>query len=126
MASTKLHLKLILTWLKLKKALGSCPYFSQRQIPCKHIFSIFKNFQWTWEDLPRSLTEGPLLILDNAFLKRTDKVSDYLSGSGIEEDTEAPPNDSDIEQDTDTTCLFYSGTSDGWISIIYFTETDKG
>ena len=88
--------------VKIKEGTCSCPYFSQRQIPCKHIFSIFKNFQWTWEDLPHSLTESPLLILDNALLKRKDKLSDYPSGSGIEEDTEAPPNESDIEEDIET------------------------
>ena len=49
--------------VKIKGGTCLCPYFLQRQIPCKHMFSIFKNFQWTWKDLPCSLIESPLSIL---------------------------------------------------------------
>ena len=48
----------------------SCPYFSQERIPCKHMFSIFENYSWSWKDLPSSLTESPYMTLETDLLQR--------------------------------------------------------
>ena len=42
-----------------------CPYYMLRQILCKHMFCIFQNFCWTWDDLPSSCTQCPHMTLDN-------------------------------------------------------------
>ena len=59
----------------------SCPYFTQNRIPCKHLFSIFLNFNWRWEDLPLSLNESPFMTLDSSVLQ--------------DECTDPPPADED-------------------------------
>ena len=43
----------------------SCPYFTKRSIPCKHIFAMFKLFpqQWSWDNLPLHLTNSAYMIL---------------------------------------------------------------
>ena len=43
----------------------TCPYYTLRQIPCKHMFCIFQNFCWTWNDLPPSCIQCPHMTLDN-------------------------------------------------------------
>ena len=47
----------------------SCPYFLKQNLPCKHIFSIFEHTDWSWKNLPISLTESPHMILEETFLK---------------------------------------------------------
>ena len=44
----------------------SCPYFTKRSIPCKHIFAVFKLFpqQWSWDDLPLHLTNSAYMTFD--------------------------------------------------------------
>ena len=47
----------------------SCPYFLQHNIPCKHMFSIFEHTEWSWKNLPLSLTESPHMVLQTSLLK---------------------------------------------------------
>ena len=48
----------------IKEGKCTCPYYTLRQIPCKHMFCILQNFGWTWDDLPSSCTECTRMILD--------------------------------------------------------------
>ena len=49
----------------------SCPYFFKHNLPCKHMFSIFEHTEWSWQNLPLSLTESPhnIMVLEESFLK---------------------------------------------------------
>jgi len=47
----------------------SCPYFLKHNLPCKHMFSIFEHTEWSWQNLPLSLTESPYMVLEESFLK---------------------------------------------------------
>lgn len=44
----------------------SCPYFTKRNIHCKHMFAIFNLFpqQWSWCDLPLCLANNAYMTLD--------------------------------------------------------------
>ena len=50
--------------VKIENGTCTCPYYTLRQIPCKHMFCVFQNFGWTWNDLPSSCTECPHMVLD--------------------------------------------------------------
>ena len=44
----------------------SCPAFLSFNIPCKHMFAIFRHFpQWSWDNLPNTLTNSPHMTLDH-------------------------------------------------------------
>ena len=47
----------------------SCPYFLREKIPCKHIFSVFEHYKWSWANLPSALTESPHMILEMNIIK---------------------------------------------------------
>lgn len=70
----------------------SCPYFQQERIPCKHIFSVFNHFGWTWTDLPKTLTEDPYLTLDTCVAAASEHIltSEQLVCDGDPSLTEIP------------------------------------
>ena len=42
----------------------TCKSFTLQQIPCKHIFAVFSQSNWSWNDLPKSLTNSVNLTLE--------------------------------------------------------------
>ena len=74
----------------IKEGKCTCPYYTLRQIPCKHMFCILQNFGWTWDDLPSSCTECTHMILDR-------ELDMCISQSDVLVDHQAiPPNDDSI------------------------------
>ena len=66
------------------------PYYTLRQIPCKHMFCILQNFNWTWDDFPSSCTECTHIILDRELdmcISQGDVLAEHL---------DIPPNDDSI------------------------------
>ena len=47
-----------------------CSQFQKSLIPCKHMFGIFSHFlsDWSWKNLPATLTESSHVTLDTAVL----------------------------------------------------------
>lgn len=47
-----------------------CSQFQKSLIPCKHMFAIFSHFpsDWSWKNLPATLTESSHMTLDTAVL----------------------------------------------------------
>ena len=65
----------------------SCPYFTKRNIPCKHMFAIFNLLpqQWSWHDLPMCLTNSAYMTLDTGMLLlKEEAMSGDLEGSSTE------------------------------------------
>jgi len=51
----------------------TCPAFTLTKIPCKHFFAVFYHFSnWSWSDLPSSLTDSCHMVLDKISDLRTD------------------------------------------------------
>ena len=45
---------------------STCPAFLTTRISCKHFFAIFYHYpKWSWNDLPKTLTDSTHMILDN-------------------------------------------------------------
>lgn len=43
----------------------TCPSFISAHVPCKHMFAIFHHYtQWSWDSLPKELTESVHMTLD--------------------------------------------------------------
>ena len=43
----------------------TCPSFISAHVPCKHMFAIFHHYtQWSWNSLPKELTESVHMTLD--------------------------------------------------------------
>ena len=42
----------------------TCESFTLQQIPCKHMFAVFSQSNWSWNDLPKSLTNSVNLTLE--------------------------------------------------------------
>jgi len=65
-----------------------CSYFQKSLIPCKHMFAIFTHFpsDWSWKNLPPSLTESSYMTLDIAVL-HSDEVTEVLNDSNLEQTT---------------------------------------
>ena len=42
----------------------TCKSFTLQQIPCKHMFAVFSQSNWSWNDLPKSLTNSVNLTLE--------------------------------------------------------------
>jgi len=61
----------------------TCPYYTLRRVPCKHMFCIFQNFSWTWSDLPLECTQCPHMTLDNEIDKCIDQ-SDLLQDEQVD------------------------------------------
>jgi len=53
---------------------GSCPYFLKQNLPCKHMFSIFEHTDWSWQNLPLSLTENPHMVLEERYTSLSQTV----------------------------------------------------
>ena len=65
----------------------SCPYFTKRNIPCKHMFAIFNLLpqQWSWHDLPMCLTNSAYMTLDTGMLLlKEEAMSGDLEGCSTE------------------------------------------
>ena len=56
----------------------SCPYFTKRNIPCKHMFSLFNLFpqQCSWCFLPLHLTNSAYMTLDTGMSKEEEISGD--------------------------------------------------
>jgi len=51
----------------------TCPAFVTTNIPCKHFFAVFYHFPtWSWNDLPKSLTESIHMTLDDISVPSVD------------------------------------------------------
>ena len=74
----------------IKEGKCTCPYYTLRQIPCKHMFCILQNFNWTWDDFPSSCTECTHMILD----RELDMC--ISQGDVLAEHQDIPPNDDSI------------------------------
>ena len=59
------------TWIvSIPDGTCTCPSFVLSNIPCKHVFAILFHFpEWTWDDLPTSLTESSHMLLDSEVAK---------------------------------------------------------
>ena len=42
----------------------TCKSFTLQQIPCKHMFAVFSQSNWSWNDLPKSLTNSVNLVFE--------------------------------------------------------------
>ena len=71
----------------IKEGKCTCPYYTLRQIPCKHMFCILQIFGWTWDDLPSLCTEYTHMILD----RELDMCINQ--GDMLVESQDIPPND---------------------------------
>lgn len=61
--------------ISLSSGTCTCPAFVTTNTPCKHFFAVFHHFPtWSWNDLPKCLTESSHVTLDE------------ISGTGVDTD----------------------------------------
>ena len=66
----------------------TCPSFISAHVPCKHMFAIFHHFtQWSWDNLPKELTESVHMTLDTS-THTDDAVSSNDTDNNTQECTE--------------------------------------
>ena len=76
----------------------TCKSFVLQQIPCKHMFAVFSASNWSWDDLPKSLTNSVNMTLEVPLLpphmegQKSDEAT--TSDTGMQEESN-PPNTSD-------------------------------
>ena len=76
----------------------TCKSFVLQQIPCKHMFAVFSNSNWSWNDLPESLTNSVNMTLEipsfSAHPEGQKNDEPTTSDIGMQEESN-PPNTTD-------------------------------
>ena len=69
----------------------TCKSFTLQQIPCKHVFVVFSQSNWSWNDLPTSLTNSVNLTLEvpsfSKDVKDEEMGEDTVPDMGIPEES---------------------------------------
>ena len=85
------------TWIvSIPDGKCTCPSFVLSNIPCKHIFAILFHYpEWTWDDLPTSLTKSSHMLLDADATKIAD-----LPEAAFENDNMSDPEPRESQMTT--------------------------